>query len=90
MTGVITGRVWGYADEVDGFMRSLRYMADRVQEGCPDSAVSVTALNEKVIGQRGWFTKRVMTKVEYRITLDNNQQREPIERLLRSLAARLS
>lgn len=87
----ITGRVWGYADEVDWFCRQMDDMVALVHIKNPRSRVAFVRVGSPLhLGTRGWFNKRNITKQEYRIVMDSAVQYPAFNKFLSQLRDRMS
>lgn len=75
-----TGRIWGYTDEVDTVERIARQAFEKTP------AVTFTVTNRKVIGSRGWFTRRLVSKYEYAITAPTHREVVTAGQLIDTLA----
>lgn len=85
-----TGRVHGYLDELDWWIREMDVFVNAVRERAPNSAMRFEVTHYKELGTRGWWNKRIVGKYEWRLTYDTHTQRPIIESVLNELTSRLS
>lgn len=78
---LVTGRMWGYTDELDWVERQIRSVLHE--------SMTFTVTDRKLIGQRGWFNKRFVSKYEYEMT-GTRKQCEVIVNFIQSLVAQIS
>lgn len=92
----ITGRMWGYTDEIDWVERSVRKTVDLanaklVERDGPSAAqMEFTVTDRKVTGSRGFFTKRLVSKYEYEIAAPSRGAAKTIANLVNDLVGRIS